>query len=225
MVSAEKIIQTVILKNSRGVFWTVPITLLKRRERDFFSAFSPEARTAVVLGHHIVTRDEWTWYLNEDGLEHSDADDQVKNTGDRIREALANHGFRADIVPYPGESGLQFRSVAEAAGVGRIGINKFLLHPAWGPWIHLRVLATDAPSRGRRICHPPVCDACGACITACPAGAIQEDSFDGLGCRRYRTEKGEYIPSGPDKELRYCTICADVCPVGQNPRPRGPKQE
>lgn len=45
---------------------------------------------------------------------------------------------------YPGESGLQFRFVAEAAGLGRVGTNAFLFHPAWGPWVHLRVMATTA---------------------------------------------------------------------------------
>ena len=120
--------------------------------------------------------------------------------------------------PYPGESGVQFRSVAQSAGAGRIGINVFLLHPFWGPWIHLSVLATDAPSRNRPVCHAPVCNSCGACITECPAGAIRQDSFDGLLCRRYRKEKGEYLPVGRERELRYCTICADICPIGRKPQ-------
>jgi epoxyqueuosine reductase QueG len=113
--------------------------------------------------------------------------------------------------------------VAQAAGAGEIGTSAFLLHPVWGPWIHLRILATAAPSRDRRegSVSKAVCTACGTCVSACPAGAIREESFDGLACRRYRQEKGEYVPVGPDRELHYCTLCADVCPVGRRPGQAG----
>ena len=218
MICAEDIIDPVIRNYPSCAAWAVPISSLDMREREFFPRFSPESRTAIVLGYHIVTKDEWRWFEKEDGLHHCEADDQSKKIGEEIADALGVHGFRTDIVPYPGETGLQFRSVAEAAGAGRIGINVFLLHPLWGPWIQLSVLATDAPSRYRPVCHAPVCNRCGECISACPAEAIREDGFDGLQCLRYRTEKGEYIPSGPEKEFRYCTTCADVCPVGQKPR-------
>jgi len=220
MASAEEIIRTVVRNNSCCRAWTIRISSLNERERNVFHTFSPPSRTAVVLGHHIVTTDEWRWYLREDGREHCDAEDHTRKICEEIKEALGMQGFRADIVPYPGESGLQFRSVAQAAGAGRIGINVFLLHPLWGPWIHLSILATDAPSWNGPVCHAPVCNGCGACIQECPAGAIQQDSFDGLLCRRFRAERGEYIPSGPEKELRYCTICADVCPIGRRPRGR-----
>ena len=221
MVSAEEIISPVIRNHPCCAGWAVPIPLLDQREREFFSEFSPASRSAIVLGHHITTKDEWRWFVKEDGQHHCDADDHCMNVCEEIASALGVHGFRADIVPYPGVSGLQFRSVAQAAGAGRIGLNAFLLHPLWGPWVQLRVLATDACSEENRVCRSPACTRCGECIPACPAGAIHEDSFDGLRCRGYRAERGEYIPSGPEKELRYCTICADVCPIGR--KPRGPR--
>lgn len=218
MVFAEDILQTVIKKYPCCAAWAIPISSLDTREQEFFSRFFPASGTAIVLGYHIVTKDEWTWFEKEDGLHHCDADDHSKKICSEIAEALGVHGFQTDLVPYPGESGLQFRRVAQAAGAGRIGINVFLLHHVWGPWIHLNVLATDAPSRYRPVCYPQVCTRCGECISSCPAGAIREDSFDGLRCRSYRTEKGEYVPFGPEKEFRYCTICADVCPVGRKPQ-------
>ena len=219
MVFTEDILPTVMKKHPCCAAWAVPFASLNMREREFFARSFPTFRTAIVLGYHIATKDEWTWFEKEDGLHHCDADDRSKMICTEITDALESRGFRTDLIPYPGESGLQFRSVAQAAGAGRIGTNVFLLHPLWGPWIQLSVLATDAPSRYRPVCHAPVCTRCGECISACPAGAIQEDSFDGLRCRRYRTEKGEYVPFGPEKEFRYCTICADVCPIG--PKPQG----
>lgn len=198
--------------------WTIAISSLAVRERRFFDEFAPSSKTALVLGHHVVKKEEWRWFAQENGSEHCVADDHTKNVCEQLKHVLEARGFRTEIVPYPGESGLQFRFVAQAAGAGEIGMNAFLLHPKWGPWIHLRILATQAPSKVKSISLTPVCNACGACVSACPAGAIQHNSFDGLLCRRYRKAKGEYVPFGPKQELRYCTICADVCPIGQKPQ-------
>ncbi|MGB8309417.1 MAG: 4Fe-4S double cluster binding domain-containing protein [Methanoregula sp.] len=218
MMFAEDIINPVIRKYPCSGAWTIPISSLDKREREYFPRFSPAARTAVVLGYHIVTKYEWTWFEKENGLHHCHADDHSKKIYNDIADAFGVHGFRTAMVPYPGESGIQFRSVAQSAGAGEIGMNTFLLHPLWGPWIQLSLLATDALSKDTPVYHKPVCTRCGECVLACPAGAIRQDSFDGLRCRSYRTEKGEYIPFGPKKEFRYCTTCADVCPVGQKPR-------
>src|SRR4030042_3436314 len=38
----------------------------------------PMARTAIVLGHHVVTEEEWQWYATEIGGEHCGADDHAK---------------------------------------------------------------------------------------------------------------------------------------------------
>jgi len=201
--------------------WTVPVEALDHREAEFFQGFMPIAHTAVVLGHHVVTEEEWTWYASEDGGERCAADDHATAVCKGLQQALKAHGFPTEIVPYPRESGLQFRFVARAAGAGTIGTNAFLLHPEWGPWIHLRVLSTEGPTgpktRGGSV---QVCNACGACVSACPAGAIQDALFDGLLCRRHRKAKGEYMPFGPQRELRYCTICAQCCPIGEKPKAR-----
>jgi len=217
MIYAEDIINRVIQQHSCCKVWTVPLSSLDMREKKFFDEIAPTSKTAIILGHHIVTKAEWTWYIKEDGSEHCSADDHTANVCEQLKHALEKYGFRTQVVSYPGESGLQFRFVAQAAGAGEIGINAFLLHPEWGPWIHLRVLATDATSIVKIISHARVCNACGICISECPSGAIQHDSFDGLRCRSYRKAKGEYVPFGLERELRYCTICADVCPIGQKP--------
>lgn len=201
-------------------FWTIAISELGVREKSFFNDFMPDAKTAIIIGHHVVTKQEWTWYATANGGEHCAADDHTKEICMRIKEVMATLGFLTEIVPYPQESGLQFRFVAQRAGAGEIGINAFLLHPEWGPWIHLRVLATQARTKTKPDAAISICNACGACITACPAGAIQEKTFDGLQCRSHRKAKGEYIPFGPRRELRYCTMCADICVIGQKQEER-----
>jgi epoxyqueuosine reductase len=215
---AENIIKEAIRMYPCCEAWAIPFSLLGAQEKNFFNEFASTFKTAVVIGHHITTKAEWTWYMDENSNEHCGADNHTGEVCGHLREAFGEYGFQAGIVPYPGESGLRFRFVAWAAGAGDIGMNAFLLHPEWGPWIHLRILATDAPSRINQLSRRKVCKACGACISSCPSNAVRADSFNGLLCRGYRKAKGEYIPFGPERELRYCTICADVCPVGRRPR-------
>jgi len=192
---------------------------LDERESKYFETFMPTARTVIVLGHHVTKKSEWTWYATDDGSERCDADDHTADLCRLLKEKIELLGFLTNIVPYPEESGLQFRYVAQSAGIGKIGKNAFLLHPDWGPWIHLRVIATEASFdiSSSPLFHDSVCTECGECIEACPAKAITDSSFEGLKCRFYRKSKGEYTPCGPEKELRYCEICAQVCPIGDKP--------
>lgn len=200
---------------------SVPIAGLAERERQFFTSFMPEAVTSIVLGHHIVTEEEWTWYSIGDRGERCDADDHLRHVCEAIRNELENQGHDAKLVKYPGESGLQFRFVAEAADLGRIGTNAFLFHPAWGPWVHLRVMATTAEfDLNAKLSGDQLCDECGLCISECPAQAISEKSFQGLQCRSYRKARGEYDPHGPDGLLPYCKRCVWICPKGKQLVPR-----
>jgi epoxyqueuosine reductase QueG len=217
----ENIVKAIVEPLTCCDVWTVSVKDLDHREAEFFQGFMPIARTAIVLGHHVVTEAEWQWYAAENGGERCAADDHAKEVSEGLQQVLEAHGFSTEVVPYPRESGLQFRFVAQAAGAGTIGTNAFLLHPAWGPWMHLRVLATEASTRTKRLGDcAQVCNDCGACVSACPAGAIQDTRFDGLLCRSHRQAKGEYVPVGPQRELRWCTICAQCCPIGAKPQAR-----
>jgi len=66
MIFAEDIINPVIRKYPCCAAWAIPISSLDMREREFFSRFSPASRTAIVLGHDIMTTDEWRWFVKED---------------------------------------------------------------------------------------------------------------------------------------------------------------
>jgi hypothetical protein len=100
---------------------SVKVTGLPDRENRFFGDFMPEAVTAIVLLHHVTTEEEWTWYATADGGERCAADDHLKDLALAIKDALEQEGHVAKLVKYPRISGLQFRFVAEAAGLGSIG--------------------------------------------------------------------------------------------------------
>ena len=182
----------------------------------------PDAASALVVCHHVVTREEWTWYQPPEGGERCDADDHAFEVCFRVVEELERQGFQTKIIPYPGESGLQFRYVAQSAGDGTIGKNAFLLHPEWGPWVHLRVSATTAPTKKTPfLARTPqdMCGDCTKCIDSCPAQAFAP-GFNGLVCRKYREENGECIPTGAERVYQYCEICALICPLGEEPEGR-----
>lgn len=194
----------------------VRILDLREPERRFFAEFMPEAVATLALAHHITAKDEWTWYIENGGEEHCRADDHLKQLCERVSNELTRQGHLAKIVNYPGKSGLQFRSVAQAASLGIPGINAFLFHPAWGPWVHLRVLATTAELEIRPQAQgDQYCNACGLCVSGCPAKAISADSFAPLQCRAFRGARGEYQPRGSRGLLPYCLRCICVCPKGR----------
>jgi epoxyqueuosine reductase len=217
MDSSGEIIHGIRLQYQCCDIRAVDVNNLPRRERDYFSKYMPSARTAIALGHHITKREEWTWYAIDSDREYCTGDNHCLEICTRIMTELGGIGLPSQIVPYPEKSGLQFRFVAQAAGLGRIGVNAFLLHPDWGPWVHLRVIATEAIIGIENSEIDEVCNNCGACISACPAHAIEEKNFNGLQCRAFRKAKGEYIPIGEERRLDYCEICADVCPIGDKP--------
>jgi epoxyqueuosine reductase QueG len=145
---------------------SVKIADLRSRERLFFKKFMPKSVTAIALLHHIATEEEWTWFATADGGERCDADDHLKGLAYEIKDLLEKEGHGAEIVKYPGISGLQFRFVAEAAGLGSIGNNSFLFHPVWGPWVHLRVMGITAEiDLHPKLSGDQICDECGLCIS------------------------------------------------------------
>ncbi|MCP4724209.1 MAG: hypothetical protein GY863_04200 [bacterium] len=180
----------------------------------------PEAQTVIVFGHHIVTADEWIWREDTEGRYFCAADDHMNSVIENIFGQIQDHENK--IAPYPHESGLQFRYVAQAAGLGRIGRNSYLLHPDWGPWIHLRVFATTAGINGYvGEIKEGICEECEKCVKVCPADAF-ENGFDGLQCRKHRKSHGDYIPAGKDRTHKGCKLCALVCKTGKRPAGKFP---
>jgi epoxyqueuosine reductase QueG len=201
---------------------TVKITVLPERERQFFGSFMPNAVTAIALLHHVVTEEEWTWYATGGGGRRCKSDDHLRALCEKAKSKLTAGRHAAKLVEYPGKSGLQFRFVAQAAGLGVVGANAFLFHPTWGSWVHLRVMATSADLDIRhQFSGNELCDQCNLCIPECPSEAISEGSFDGLRCRSHLETRGHYAPYGPSGQYGTCRTCISVCPKGRQTVPPG----
>jgi epoxyqueuosine reductase len=86
-------------------------------------------------------------------------------------------GFNSGVPVRPGgtrpDGALSLRVLGVAAGLGELGRSKLLLTPQFGPRQRVYAVYTDAVLEGTPLVEPgTVCDECGICSSACPAGAI-----------------------------------------------------
>jgi len=195
-----------------------PIEDYEGQEKERILAAFPAARTVVVIAHHVQDSLEWTWlkFPAARNGETSPADIHTLASTERVMNRLMADGHQAFISPYPGICGVMFKTLALPTGLGTLGDNYLFMNEDWGPWIHLRVLFTDADIRIDRRKIANACTHCGRCIDVCPAGAFRNGSFDGLACRDKMRELARTQCDG--SFVFECELCLRACPVGTQPR-------
>ena len=67
---------------------------------------------------------------------------------------------------------LQYRLLAQAAGLGETGLNGLFLTPEFGPRQRFAMLVSDAELEADEPFKPRICDDCGACVKGCPLAAL-----------------------------------------------------
>lgn len=116
---------------------------------------------------------------------------------------------------------LRERYWAVKAGLGFIGRNNQLILPGRGSRFFIGTILTTVRFEP---CKPMErgCGDCGACVAACPGGALCDGRFDARRCLSYLTI--EYRGDLPDglilgNRIYGCDVCQDVCPHNRDAKP------
>jgi ferredoxin len=133
--------------------------------------------------------------------------DEVNDTARRITAVLERAGIRAlnPAMGFPMEMDrwgfertwvVAHKPIAVAAGLGRMGIHRNVIHPRFGNFILLGTILVGAEinAYARELDYNP-CLTCKLCVAACPVGAIGADgAFDFSACytHNYREFMGGF---------------------------------
>ena len=178
----------------------------------------PEGVVVILFGYYT------NQYTDRNVSRYAIPDDYHTVIGDKLA-AIAARLERAfpeeTFVPFVDASPVHEVAVAVCAGLGCVGQNGLLLSPVYGSYCFVATLVTTLPlgaSGGER---DPLCNACGACVRACPTGALSENGFDRTRCRSQITQKKGELNEWEQAQIRAgglvwgCDLCTDACPINR----------
>ncbi|WP_296714498.1 SCP2 sterol-binding domain-containing protein [Rhodoblastus sp.] len=124
----------------------------------------------------------------------------VRRLEDRgIRALNPAMAFPMEMDNFPRERGwvVSHKRVAEAAGLGRMGLHRNLIHPKFGSFVLLDtvLIAAECDSVASPLDFNP-CFECKLCVAACPVGALKPDGyFDFSACltHNYQQFMGGFV--------------------------------
>jgi len=175
-------------------------------QRDDLLSFFPWAQT--LLSYVVRTNREplRSTARSLSNMEFHAAGHDVNEIGRKIVSTLESRGIRAanpamgfpmEMDRFPGKTWvISHKPVAVAAGLGRMGIHRNVIHPKFGNFILLGtiIVGRDVTQTDTEIDFDP-CLSCKLCVAACPVGAIGSDGhFDFSACytHNYREFMGGF---------------------------------
>ncbi|MGJ4947024.1 SCP2 sterol-binding domain-containing protein [Bradyrhizobium sp. HKCCYLS20291] len=176
-------------------------------DRPHILAAFPRTRTLLVLVERMHREPVRSPARSVANLEFHRSGDHVDEVARGIVRALEDRGIRAlnPAMAFPMEMDrfpdrawiVSHKRAAEAAGLGRMGIHRSVIHPRFGSFILLGtvLIAAEVDAVAAPLDHNP-CLECKLCVAACPVGAIKPDgAFDFSACltHNYQQFMGGFV--------------------------------
>lgn len=115
---------------------------------------------------------------------------------------------------------------AALCGLGAVGDNGLLIHPAYGSWVFIGEIVTDL-ALGAEVQTVRECLHCGACRRLCPGGALGHNGLRRERCVSHLTQKKGALTLEEQAAVRAgglvwgCDRCQEVCPMNRAVKKRG----
>jgi epoxyqueuosine reductase QueG len=164
--------------------------------QDIKLAFS-ETRTLIGIVSRMLPDNIRTPLRSIANIEFHHTGDRIEQIAREILKRLAKKGVRGvypsvgfpmEMDRYPGKIwSVSHKLVAEAAGLGKMGVHRNIIHPQFGNFILLGTIFIDAKvtQQSQPLDYNP-CLKCKLCVAACPVGAIGMDgNFDFGACMNH----------------------------------------
>lgn len=133
---------------------------------------------------------------------------------DYLRELYPTESFLAGADSSP----LPEREAARLAGLGILGRHGLIIVPPYGSWVFLGTVLTSAVLPLEEAEPAPLCESCGRCLSACPAGALgAEGAVEGRCLSHLTQKKGALSPEEGALVAAHpwvwgCDLCQRACP-------------
>lgn len=114
-----------------------------------------------------------------------------------VRAVNPSAGFPMDVDQWPNRMwSVPHKTVAELAGMGRMGRHRLLVHPRFGAFVVIGTILIDAEvsCQGKPLDYDPCLD-CKLCVAVCPVGAVTPDGafkFSNCIAHNYRDRIGGF---------------------------------
>ncbi|NGY64432.1 4Fe-4S ferredoxin [Lentzea sp. NEAU-D13] len=175
-------------------------------QRDDLNAALPGVRTLVSIVCRMNRENIRTPARSVANLEFHHTGDHTNEVGRQVVAKLEAMGVRAinpamgfpmEMDKFPRKAWVvSHKPVAVAAGLGKMGIHRNVIHPKFGNFVLLGTILIDAEvsDLSQPIEYNP-CLECKLCVTACPTGAIASDghfNFSACYTHNYREFMGGF---------------------------------
>lgn len=189
------------------------VNRLNDRVTDDFREIMEDAKSVIVL------LKAYSPYEKNEGAASVSAYYPVSNEAYHLAKAVADkiteNGFKA-----VSNVQIAIKPFLLNASVGQTGRNSLISVDGLGTRFHAQIILTDAlletDDLPEKALVSDMCLSCGACVKACPSGAIGENGYvDAEKCLRGHDD-GEVVPEELRKKYRNrllgCDVCQEVCP-------------